>query len=275
MKRIRIVGLCIAAMCAVVAFTATSAFAAEETKQPEFGTCVKKAGGKFKNSGCSIAAKAATEEKFEWNKGLAKAVTFTSKIKELTSATLETVGGTKITCKTEEGSGQINAGTANKVSKVIALFKECTTSGFPCTSAGKASGEIETFNLTGGVGIEKVSLEGAAKNKAAEELHAESGTNLAEFECVGVPVEVRGSVLHNVKVNAMLSKTTEKFTQSKGKQKPEKYAGGVAKEHILESNNAKGPFEQAGQTITALVTFAEKAELNTVNGPACSLPCES
>ncbi len=57
---------------------------------------------------------------------------------------------------------------------------------------------------------------------------------------------------------------TEKFTASKGKQKPEHFAGGVAKEHILETSTNGGTFEQSGQTITSILTNEEKVEANSV-----------
>jgi len=266
----RIVGLCLAAVCAAIAFTAASAYGAN--KQPEWGHCVAKAGGKYANSGCSKIE--AGKEKFEWVPGLAKAVTLTSKMKELTVATLETVGGTKITCKTEEGTGQIDAGTpAEHVSKVLALFKQCTTSGVPCENVGKE--EIETKELSGGIGIEKVGTTPPLNNKVGEELHGPGGGSLAEFSCAGLPVVVKGSLLHNIASNKMVNKTTEKFVASKGEQKPDKYAGGTLDEHTLESNTNGGPFEEAGQTITALVTLSEKVEVNTTTGAECSLPCHS
>ena len=106
--------------------------------------------------------------------------------------------------------------------------------------------------------------ENPAKSKLASELHSESG-NIAEFECAGLKVVVRGSVLHKITANSMKSTATEKFTASKGHQKPEHFAGGVPKEHILETSTNGGPFEQSGQTITGIITGEEKIEASTVN----------
>src|SRR2546423_6475118 len=96
MKRTRIMGLCLVAACAVFAFAATSAFAVENL--PHYGKCAAKAGGKYKNGGCTKLAKTAEEQKFEWTP-LATTVKFESK--KLTGsgpAVLEGVSGSEISC---------------------------------------------------------------------------------------------------------------------------------------------------------------------------------
>src|SRR4051794_40291263 len=92
MNRTRIMGLCLIAVCAVFAFSATSAFAVEATPGSlEFGKCAKKAGGKFKNGGCTKFAKTVEEEKFEWTP-LSGSVKFKSKKKaETGNAVLESI----------------------------------------------------------------------------------------------------------------------------------------------------------------------------------------
>jgi hypothetical protein len=259
MKRMKIVGLLCLAAFAVTAMAASTAFAAA----PEFGRCVAKAGGKFENSTCTKAAPVG-KEKFEWEPGPGPKNGFSSKIKVTTSATLETTGGTKITCKQEE-SKNAEVKNAKEVGKVVAKFNECLGFGQPCSSTGAASGEIITASLGGVVGVEKLGTGGPVTNKLASELHAEGGGNVAEFACAGVPVVVKGSVLHPATANKMTNVYTEKFAGTKGEQKPDKFAGGPADEHILESNNNGGPFEEAGQTITSIATFEEKIELSSVN----------
>jgi len=260
MKRIRIVGLCLVAVFAMSAVVASTASA----EPPEFGKCNKKAvagGAGFSDAGCTKAV--ASAAKYEWVPGPGAKNHLTSKMKELTSATLETVKLEKITCKGETSTGEI--ASAKEVAGVVATFTECTSSGFKCTSAGQAEGVIVTNALSGVIGDEVESAEGEAKDKVAEELHGPGGGNLAEFSCAGIPIVVKGSVLHNVAANKMLITTTEKFTAAKGEQKPEKFAGGTADEHILESNKGGGEFLEAGQTITAIVTFEEKLETSSVN----------
>jgi hypothetical protein len=256
MKRMKLVGLSAIVGAALAAFVAAPAFATA----PEFGRCLAKTGGKFSDAGCTKPV--GSGGKFEWNPGPGPKPNFHSKIKELTSATLETVGGTKITCKQEESPGVFK--NAKEVGGVVAKFNECKVSTIPCNSAGAAAEEIVTSPLGGVLGVEKVSTEGPVKNKLAVELHSEAG-NIAEFNCGGLPVVVKGSVLHPVSSNKMLIKATEKFAATKGEQKPSMFAGEKDDSHILESNTNGGPFEEAGQTITAIATYEEKIEASTVN----------
>jgi len=209
---------------------------------------VAKAGGKFQDAGCTKAS-VAGKEKFEWTPGPGPKPKSHSVIKEKTTATLETVKGTTITRSGEESPGEFK--NAKEVGGVVAKFNGCKTSGLPCNSAGAKAEEIVTAPLGGVLGIEKVSTEGAVKDKLAVELHSESG-NIAEFECSGVKIVVKGSVLHPVTSNKMLIKATEKFAATKGEQKPSEFAGEPDYSHILESNTNGGPFEAAWQTITAI-----------------------
>jgi hypothetical protein len=254
MKRMRVIGLCLVATVAMSAVAVSSAFATA----PEFGRCVAKAGGKFQDAGCtkpSIPGK----EKFEWEPGIIKKK-FTSKLKEGTP-TLETAGGTKITCNAEQGGGEITG--EKSVGNVTAKFNGCKTSGLACENG--AAEEINTNKLQGVIGVEKLG-ETAVKNKLAESLAPESpATTDAEFECAGLRVIVRGTVLHTITANKMLLVSTEKFVATKGEQKPDHFAGGKNDELILESSTAGAPFEEAGQAIIASVTFEEKGEASTVN----------
>jgi hypothetical protein len=262
MKRMSIVGLCLTAMFAFSLMAVASASAAP----PEFGRCLKQTGGKYENSGCTKVAKEASKEKYEWYAAFGSAkplekTGFKAHQKESTLATLETVGGTKITCKAEENNGA--AYTGNKtVGKIVAHFSGCETGGQACNSAGEPSGHITTFGLKGLIGYEKVVAE-ASKDKVEAQLTPESGTALAKFECSVIHVEVIGCVAHPVSANKMNIKTTEKFSAKKGEQKPDKFAGGPEDECALESNSGTG-FEEAGQTITAILENEEKVEANTV-----------
>jgi len=253
MKRIRLLGLSLIAVFAMAAMASSSALAS-----PEFGVCEAQAGGKFLNSSCNKASTPG-KEKFELNP--VKKNKFTSVIKG-TLATLETVGGTKVTCKGESSGGEIK--NSKEVGNVVAKFTECSTSSLACKSpTATKEGEIVTSPLGGALGVEKKGTKSPFNDKLAEELKSEKG-NVAEFTCAGLPVVVIGSVLHPVTTNKMVSTTVEKFKASKGEQKPDKFAGGPADEHILESNTNGGPFEEAGQTIEATVTFEEKLEANSI-----------
>jgi hypothetical protein len=256
MKRIKIMGL---ALVAVFAMTAIAAGSASAEPQGEFGRCLAKAGGKYATAGCTTEV--AGKLKYEWTPGVAKP-NFTSAL-QTGIPTLETVGGTKITCKTETSGGKFAANNT-EVQGVEALFGGCETGGAKCNSAGKTEGIILTSPLEGRLGVEKKGTKAPANNKLALELHAPGTSLVASFTCAGLPVEVKGSVLHPASTGKMLLTATEKFTAAKGEQKPDKFAGGPLDEHTLESNTAKGPFEEAGQTITAKATYEEKVEANPI-----------
>jgi hypothetical protein len=241
-------------LCLVVLATSVVAVPSAAAAPPEFGRCIAKAGGVFANAGCSKIE--AGKNKFEWIPGVTK-THFTSKLKE-GLPTLETVSGTKITCTAEEGAGNISG--EKKVNEVTAKFNGCETTGLACQNG--VSKEINTKTLAGELGIEKKGLE-PAKDKIGELMRAETGTVLAEFECAGLTVVVRGSVIHPIPANKMLSVTTEKYSQKGGKQKPEKFEG--QPKTIIESSTAGGQFEQAGQAIIVTVTFEEKGEVSSVN----------
>jgi hypothetical protein len=267
MRRIKIVGLCLVAVFALAAMTAGSASATA----PEFGRCLKVTPKKVSNYDSSKCVKLASEDagteaeklakgNFAWSPGVVKNK-FTTKMKEATIATLETVGGTKVTCTGETSTGEYTG--LKTVGNMVAKFTGCEVSKVKCESAGAGVGNINTAALEGPIGFETQVIP-ASKDHLAQELKAPGGGHLADFECVGLTVEVRGSVLHKITANAMKLTATEKFTASKGKQKPEHFAGGVAKEHILESSFNKGAFEQSGQTITSILTNEEKIEANSV-----------
>jgi hypothetical protein len=252
MRRTRVIGLCLVAAFALSAGMVASASAAA----PSFGRCQAKVGGKYENAGCTKEAKEVAKQKFEWTNTIAK-----NKFKAHmtgTLATLETVKGTKITCKAEKNSGAEYSGEKS-VAKIVAEFSGCETGGIECANAGK--GEIITKSLSGTLGVEKLGTTPPINNKLEVQLVAEAGGNLAEFKCSTISIEVKGCVAHPVLAGAMKLTTAEKFTASKGEQKPDKFLGGPTDECALESNSGTG-FEEAGQTITAEVANEEKIEAN-------------
>lgn len=257
MKRIKVMGLALVAVFAMSALVATSAMAAA----PEYGKCTKKAkaeGEGFSNSGCSL--KVTTGAKFAWEP-LASEVATSSLIKELTLATLETVKGTKITCKGEGGPGSYKTA---KIATTTPTFTGCETSGLKCASAGAAEGEIKVATLEGELGVEKKGTE-AKLNKLASNLFSQAngkGGQIVEFVCAGIPIIVKGEVLFNVPADKMATSVTLKFSATKGKQKPEKFEGGP--KETLESSAGGGAFEQSGQTITSIQKNTVSVEANNV-----------
>jgi len=164
MKRTRIMGLCLVAVCAVFAFGATSAFALENL--PHYGKCAKKAGGKYKNGGCTKLAKSAEEEKFEWTTLGATTVKFTSKKKAETGpAVLEASSGNEISCTVQEQKSNGEYGPGDQVKDVIGEFKNCETSGFKCKSTGQSEGEIFTKKTEGRTGYHQKSPQNRKKRR--------------------------------------------------------------------------------------------------------------
>jgi hypothetical protein len=256
MKRIRIVGLCLVVVFATAAVLSASAFAAA----PEFGKCVAKAGGKYKNNGCT--EEEAGKEKYEWEP-LSSPVKFESEMPSGDKATLESEKKSKVVCTKEHSVGEI--GNAHEVKKVVATFENCEFSGLKCSTKGSAEGEIVTVPMDGGIGYEKEGTKGHLNAKLAEELKPESGTLFVTFECVGTEIKVKGSILHPISDNKMVSTETEKFTQSKGVNKPNHYLGEPEHTHDLEAKfGATAEYEHSGQTVTTKTTFEEKIEANAV-----------
>src|SRR2546423_8831459 len=104
MKRTRIMGLCLVAVCAVFAVATTSAFATENL--PHYGKCVKGAAGSgpYSNAGCTKLAKVVEKELYTWQP-LTSIVKFTSaKKKETGPAVLESVSGSEISCTVQKQS---------------------------------------------------------------------------------------------------------------------------------------------------------------------------
>jgi len=280
MKRIRIIGLCLVAVFAMSALATGTASAAA----PEFGQCLLKSpagGAGYSDSKCNKAV--GTAAKYEWVPGfLAGKNTFTS---AGTTATLKTVGGKTVTCTKESSTGTYVIGTDNKHEETTVIFKGCKSSGFTCTTSGKASGELETNPLIG-----EVNFENTAKTKTDLKLEpgAGSGGFFIKFACLGLKVEVIGNnpakpnckpkieppceggaahgILVPIKPNVMAEKESLKYKETTGaEQIPSKWQGTPA-ETFLESDFEETGFERAGQTITSTVKnvpTGTKYELNT------------
>ncbi|HEX3510991.1 MAG TPA: hypothetical protein VHT27_07820, partial [Solirubrobacteraceae bacterium] len=239
----RIVGLCLVAALAATAVAATSALA---EPSGEFGTCVKATGGKYENSGCTKAAKEVSKEKFEWH-ALTEPVSFSGKLKPTTVAVLETIKGTKVTCKNATESGEV--ANTHEVGKVIATFEGCETGGIPCQDVGAASGTIVTAAMSGATGVEKKGTTPPINNKLAQELHPTAGGNLVEFECAGLASFAKGSLIHPTSTGKMATKVTEKFAQAKGEQKPSHFEGEAEDSHTLVAAIGGGFEEEAATAL--------------------------
>ncbi len=269
-RGMRAAGLCVAAVFAVLALTAGSAFATFENL-PHYGKCTAKAGGAYKSSSCTKLGKTAEEMKFEWEP-LTGTVKFTSvKEKETGNAVLEAASGTEISCTTEKSKlGEYGPG--DQVKNVVGEFTGCKALGAGCSSEGLLTEQINTKVLHGEPGIVKKELK-EEKNIDGADLRAQTGELLAEFSCGPAPVLVRGGVVVKAQsdstggttgevTNKMSNKIEVEFIAEKpGKQNPEEWTpngGGISNsEHklikeVLEGSINGASYEHSGQSLTTV-----------------------
>jgi hypothetical protein len=274
MTRIKILGLCLVAGFVIGGVGVTSAAAFTE-ERPEYGRCLKIAGGgKWKDGGCKKPS-APGEEKFEWYPGfgpngkgeekLAVKLKFKSKSEASTTIELQTVSGTKVVCKEQTAEGEIT-GPKTSVTKNLAL-KECTMSGEKCKSTNPAAtseGEILVNDLNGLIGLE-------TSTKVAKLFVPTVGEVFTEFKCSSASFVVKnntplGGVMSRPAVNSMKLAHKMKFTQVSGKQAPQKFlADAPGTKRVLFQNVNGGLFEQTGLTLKTIDTYEEKLETSSVN----------
>jgi len=279
MKRIRIAGVSFVAVLVLSAVATTTTALAFAEEPPEIGRCIARAGGRFKEGNCKTAAKVSAEQKYEWypafgpnGKGEEKTIepskrTYTAVSVEGTTIKLETVHGEGVTCKKQTSEGEYTGPKTNRAYKIV--FTGCESAGIQCISTNpKAAnkGEILVKELDGVIGIEKVGATAGA-DKIANLFVPVAGEILTEFECGGLKLVVKGEVMVPITGNKMLTSQTVKFAATKGKQKPERFAGEpLTVKHILfAKNNKLEEFFQAGQTLTTVQTNLEKAEASSVS----------
>jgi hypothetical protein len=236
------------------------------TTAPEFGRCLKVTAGTggYGSSTCTTTGGTKTYEwypAFGGSKPLVKKH-FSLKSKELPEVKLAAATGEPITCKAEIGGGEING--PQSVTGVTMTFTTCHRGTLgTCTTAGALNeGEVSTVSLNGKLGVVKVSTEGPVKNKLGLDLEPASGTTVAEFSCGGITAVWTGSVIVEVKANAMFASMTETYTGSKGVQKPAKFEGGLEDQPFLSINGEAA--KKAALIFTNILTPEEKIEINSV-----------
>jgi len=275
MRRIKIAGLClVAAFVVSVAMSASASAAA-----PEYGQCLKGTEHSESNYDSSKCIKLASEDTglteaerlkkgvYKWTPGFVAGKT------EFTTtggaATLKTKGGKTVTCTSEKSTGKYLEDGTNKKESTTVEFAGCASSGFACTTVGKATGELVTRELIGEVGFEN-----KLKKKTALKLEPGPTASLKfiEFKCVGLEIKVRGKgeeagagILVNIKNDAMKFEEILKYKATAGVQKPVKWEG-PNPTTFLESNFENTGYEQSGQEIESKVknVGSQKYELNAV-----------
>jgi hypothetical protein len=177
--------------------------------------------------------------------------------KQVGSGTLETKGGTKVSCTAGTSTGEIEgASGSNKVTKTVVTFTACTSSGFECHSPGASSGEIKTKELKGQLGYIS-----STEKTVGLDLEPKEGEFFVEFTCFGfLSSKVKGQVIGKLTPVNKEVKTTEHFTlayeQTGGVQKiTELEIEGVKDTgDILSSSLNGGAEEQAGEQSTQELT---------------------
>jgi len=288
MKRTSILGLCLAAVCAIFAVTATASLAVFTPGGLEYGQCKKVAegAGPWKNGGCTVLGKEKVEETHVWVP-LAKVVNIESnKLEGSPAPSLTSSSGVVIACETQKSPPTGEVGPGPKQQKnIVGEFTKCKAAGLgECGNVTKEN--INTTKLSGGPGV-ITKVAGNAKNKEGADLVAEGLTEgeklLASFICGVVPIKVRGGVVVAVPVNKMLNKSTVKFVTKTGenfRQVPEewtpvsRYEKGETpvKEFLEAKTTAGGEYEQSGQvleTVQKTVPKSVKVELRQCKDGVC------
>jgi len=224
MKRISVVvGLCLAAIFAVSALGASSAFAGE------FGVCVKaaKSGkkytGKYNDKGCT-QVNAKSEGKYEWEPYPATKSGvkwgYTDKTK---TATLEGSAGS-ITCTASTSVGKV---TGVKTDEDVVTFTGCILSVTKESCQNTATkGEIVTNDLETRLidhGETGFSGKEPAEGEVWSEFVSKSGPEgiQAEWECSGIPFATAGSlsgVIEKADLNKASNKSKTVFSATGGEQ---------------------------------------------------------
>ncbi|HXB14243.1 MAG TPA: hypothetical protein VNV44_00735 [Solirubrobacteraceae bacterium] len=190
---------------------------------------------------------------------------------------LSSEGLPEIECKKSTATGELTSATQGNT---VVVFQECETSGKKCGNV--SAGTIETKKLITTVGwINK------AKGEAGVDFIGSAGEGVkgseAEFECEGIAIQVKGSVIGKEPKTNVMSETGEAVLNGLGgKQEIEKFETGAKDTLITEANVAPGAEIPSAQNQSAVITYTEllgkkgkkvthtkdPVELNTVNNPA-------
>jgi hypothetical protein len=260
-----------------VTFISASAAGAFTREAPEYGRCVKQAGGPWKNATCTTAA-VPGEERYAWipafeaenpyNEAHPPQLGFTAVSKPETVIQLETTGDNPqkvvsvLKCTSAFMRGTVTGPNESLIENFV--LRGCEISAGKCNSHASPVGEVRVANLEGLLGIAQ---EGAtkAKDKIADALSPVGGGAFSEISCGGLEIAVRGIVLAKVAANAMKSTPLVTFKARRGVQNPDAFLGGPLQ--TLESlwHNVLGAsYEQSGLTLALMQTNEEKLSISTL-----------
>jgi len=242
MKRIAALGFALIGATVLIAVSAAAASA----ETPAFTECKKltknaegKYEGAFTDKACGTSSPT-HEGKYELATGTGKKVPSIIKGKS-GKAELETPGAGTIECTSSKSIGTLEA--PNKISKIGVEYKGCKSAGKKCNSTGSPGGTIKTHELHGELGY---------INKAAHEvgvlITAVGAGHLADFECEGLKVEVKGGVIGRASpVNTFSKEGKLTFAKTGSKKQEVTHFEGGPEEVLMTEFSTTGVFLESAQ----------------------------
>jgi hypothetical protein len=233
MRLLKIMGLCLAAACALAVAVAGTASAAEPAIY-QCGAAVKnpvtkKYEGKYEKGCKTLNAKGEGKYEFEeWRLGSSKTGGKKGKVKKFKSkgsppGTLEVPHVSTVECAHSFDEGEFSGPKA--AANIKAKFTGCKASSIPCEN-GVNAGEITTNTIKGEIGyISKTA------HRVGVDLTPQSGTVFAELHCGSPPepilrLKVTGSLIGEVTpINTWSKEATINFEQNSGRQKIQELEG--------------------------------------------------
>jgi hypothetical protein len=211
--------------------------------------------GTYATGNCTEAG---GEKKYEWLPGPPPNNHFTIAAKSTTAPGVQfesAVAHNAVSCDSVVGSGEIASATT--IANVRLVLNGCEGPDCHNATAGFEEVVIEHFG-TGTLGVWKLG-ETPLKNKIGIDFSPVE----VVFECGGLPVKFRGSVIAQVTANGMTALTKAlTFLQHNGIQKPVSFVEGPI--DVLEQKAGAGEWEQIGMLFKGAFTGEEKFEINSV-----------
>jgi hypothetical protein len=216
MKYLRLVGLSILAICAIAAVTASAAYA----ESPALIT--------YSGSGAFTIASGAGK--------------------------LVTTGGLEVSCKADNGTGQLGGkgGSAQALTASLTItFTGCETLGKKCTSAGLTAGNIQTVPLVALFGRIKPGIAGAKfEPKTGEQF-------VVPVKCGEIEFKVHGGVIgeFTTAVDKQTSTLAISFAETAGVQAIKKFEGETGSVNLIAEIGTSP--EEAGLESKETLTLKE------------------
>jgi hypothetical protein len=273
-------GLCLLALLAA-SVTMVASASAKTAQLPEWGKCIPKARGEYRDAGCTEAAESAGERAFEWKHSPRNKEVIVS---EGGKAVFEDVSGRQIVCGGFNGLWHVPEDGDKNIDQVHLAFTDCRESASGASCQNAAPGEIQTAQLFGFLGY--VSGGGSPSPSVGLSLEPYSGRRakptsgpFAEFTCPALSPEpvvigqrtgraaaggtAGDSVISTIEpVDTMTNRLTRTYSEvAPGMQSLTKFES--EPEDVLESSleGPKGSFELTALTLVTTCSSKEPIEI--------------